>query len=74
MNIDNMSFGSTTTDTTLRRTEVERTSVLKKLSGVYDAEQKMVFLFDVSGSMSERIAKSYENQYVWTDAIVKTGD
>jgi len=46
--------------------EVERTSVLQKLTGVYDEHSKLVFMFDVSGSMGMNIAKTFTDQYQWT--------
>lgn len=70
MKLDDMNFGAMGSEITLRQTEVERVSVLKKLSGVYDEFAKLVFMFDCSGSMSERVARSYQNQYVWTDTIL----
>ena len=52
-----MDFGGAS-DIVLRKTESVQTttSVLKKLSGVYEEHAKLVFCFDVSGSMSERVA------------------
>lgn len=69
MNLDNISLGST--EITLRKVEVETKSVLtpKKLSAVYDEGQKLVFIFDVSGSMSARVARTFENQYDWTNLL-----
>src|ERR1017187_3747962 len=69
MKLDELTFNGGS-EVTLRKTEVERTSVLRKLAGIYDGEQKLCFLFDCSGSMSERVSASYTNQYVWTDAVI----
>ena len=44
---------------TLRSAAVERVSVLKKLDKVYDEHAKLVFLFDVSGSMGTAVAHTY---------------
>ena len=68
MRIDNLDFDGTAV--TVRRVEVERTSVLQKLGTVYDQHAKLVFLFDCSGSMFGRVAKTFTEQYVWTDAIL----
>ena len=58
----------------LRKTEsvqTTATSVLRKLSGVYEEFAKLVFCFDVSGSMTERVAADknkvgYADQYLWS--------
>jgi hypothetical protein len=63
LNDDTMDF--TGVELTVRRTELEAKSVLQKLGTVYDQHAKLVFLFDVSGSMSSRIAKTYTDQYEW---------
>jgi hypothetical protein len=68
MKLDDLNF--TGTELTVRKSEVERTSVLKKMNSMFDQFAKLVFLFDVSGSMSGHVAKSYEKQYLWTDAIL----
>lgn len=49
---------------------VEKPSVLKKLNTVYDEHAKLVFLFDVSGSMMSLIARTFTDQYNWTPEIV----
>lgn len=54
----------------VRKTELEAKSVLKKLSGVYEEHAKLLFLFDVSGSMADRVARSYEEQYAWTPELL----
>lgn len=51
----------------LRRTALEAESKIKPLNGIYDEHQKLVFLFDCSGSMSSLIARSYETQYNWSE-------
>lgn len=51
----------------LRKTALETESKIKPLNGVYDEHQKLVFLFDCSGSMNQLIARSYEDQYTWTE-------
>jgi Mg-chelatase subunit ChlD len=38
----------------------------KKLTDTYDEHAKLVFIFDVSGSMDCRIAKSYTDGWTWT--------
>jgi Mg-chelatase subunit ChlD len=37
----------------------------KKLTDTYDEHAKLVFIFDVSGSMDARIAKSYTDGWTW---------
>jgi hypothetical protein len=68
MKLDNLNF--TGTAVTLRRTELEATSVLKKLNGVYDEHAKLVFLFDVSGSMSCRIADVFTENFSWSPELL----
>lgn len=40
---------------------------IRRLADVYDQHAKLVFLFDVSGSMDTPIARGYENQYLWPE-------
>lgn len=62
-----MELNFTNTALTVRRTALDATeSKVKPLDGVYDEFQKLVFLFDCSGSMNQQIARSYEDQYQWT--------
>jgi hypothetical protein len=54
----------------LRKAELEKKgSVLKKLDSLYDEHARLLFLFDVSGSMVERVAAakngSFVDQYWW---------
>lgn len=49
---------------------VEKPSVLQKLNTVYDEHAKLVFLFDVSGSMMSLIAHTFTDQYKWTPEII----
>ena len=63
-----MELNFTNTGLVLRRTALETESKIKPLSGVYDEHQKLVFLFDCSGSMNQQIAASYEDQYSWPEA------
>ena len=37
----------------------------RKLTDTYDEHAKLVFIFDVSGSMGARIAKSYTDGWTW---------
>src|SRR5438034_1140612 len=67
---DNMKLNLKGGELTLRNTELESKSVLKKLTGVYDEHAKIVFIFDVSGSMNSRVAKTYTEQYQWTPEIL----
>ncbi len=55
------------TSIVLRKTALETQSKLTSLNGVYDQYQKLVFLFDCSGSMSQMIASGYEDQYQWPE-------
>jgi len=71
--LENVSFDGTS-DLVLRKTESVLTSsgsVLRKLGDLYSEHAKPVFLFDVSGSMSERVAADKNqvglaDQYIWT--------
>ena len=54
----------------LRKTALETESRIKPLNGIYDEHQKLVFLFDCSGSMNSLIARSYEDQYTWTPEVL----
>lgn len=53
----------------LRREEIAPTKI-RELNGIYDEHQKLVFLFDCSGSMHEMVATGYEDQYVWTPGMM----
>lgn len=65
MKLDDLTL--TGSEITLRRTEeIARTSVLRGLNEQYDEHARLVFMFDVSGSMGGRVAASYTDQYVWT--------
>lgn len=66
MKLDNMKVNLKGNEITLRNVELEGKSVLKKLGSLYDEHAKLLFLFDVSGSMNTRVAKSYTDQYLWT--------
>jgi len=68
MKLNELNF--TGTELVTKKSEVERTSVLHKLNSVYDENAKLVFLFDVSGSMSSCVAKSYTEQYAWTPELM----
>ena len=69
-----INFNNLESGLTLRKTESLQTngnSVLRKLGDVYSEFAKLVFCFDVSGSMSEKIAadknkKGFADQYLWT--------
>jgi len=45
-------------------------SPLRKLDAIYDEGAKLVFLFDVSGSMADRIARTYTDQYEFTPEVI----
>jgi Mg-chelatase subunit ChlD len=74
--LDNMNLsGSMGSALTLRQTEVQKTSVLKSVSDTYTEHAKIVFLFDVSGSMGMRVAadktgQTYTDQYLWPAALL----
>lgn len=75
MKLDNttMSFGGSSI--VLRKTAVEQNSQFKKVSDTYSEHSKLVFLFDVSGSMASPIARdrhgvSYADFYLWTPEIL----
>ena len=71
MKLDNMNISLTGNEMTIRKTELKaQGSVLKKLDSVYDEHSKLVFCFDVSGSMEARVAKTFTDQYVWTPEIL----
>jgi hypothetical protein len=69
----------------LHSTAVEPNAGFKKVSETYNEFAKLVFLFDVSGSMNARIVtdsprgESYINEFIWPDGRVteigvKTGE
>ena len=69
---------SGTSDIVLRKTEsvqTTTTSKLTKLGGIYEEHSKLVFLFDVSGSMSSLVSrdkggKSCVDSYTWTPELL----
>ena len=70
MNLNNLKY-SGTAELTVRKTEVATTRTpMSKLSDHYDAKAKLVFLFDVSGSMGTRIAETYTDQYIWSPELL----
>jgi len=48
----------------------DQPSVLRKLEDVYDEHAKLVFLFDCSGSMGDRVSKDYTDMYLWTPELL----
>lgn len=70
----NMTFG--TTGITLRKQAVESNPFHKKtISDTYSEHAKLVFLFDVSGSMASPIARSvsgkaYSDIYIWSPEVL----
>lgn len=68
----------------LHREAVETTAGFKKVSDTYNEFAKLVFLFDVSGSMNSRIVtdahgETYINEFIWPDGFIpevgrKTGE
>ena len=75
---NNMNLELQGNEITLRKTEAlegKAGSVLKKLDAVYDEFARLLFLFDVSASMMDRVAvakdgKTLVNQFLWTDALL----
>lgn len=65
---DAMDFGN---ELVISKMNVQKVnvSVVKKLTGVYDEHQKLVFLFDVSGSMGEYLETSAKD-FEWTDEVI----
>ena len=70
MKMNEVSFGSVAV--AVRKQEVAKTSVLKKLDSVYDEHAKLVFIFDISGSMEQRVARgaAQTNQFLWTPELI----
>lgn len=54
-----------------RKTELAtQESILKKMERQCDEHAKLVFLLDDSGSMQERLSRSYSEQYSWTPEVL----
>lgn len=56
----------------LRKTAVQQNADFKKISDTYSEHAKLVFLFDVSGSMNSRITRdksgaTYTDEFLWPD-------
>ncbi len=69
MTLGNMPLNLKGTELSIKRTEVETTG-LKNSSTMYNEHAKIVFMFDVSGSMGEKIAKTFTDQYLWTPELL----
>ena len=59
----------------LHREAVETTAGFKKVSETYNEFAKLVFLFDVSGSMNSRIttdarSETYINEFIWPKSFI----
>ena len=75
MKLDNMNFNLTGNEITLRAKEdvtAKTGSVLKNQGAFYDENARLLFLFDVSGSMTSRVAadksgKTFVDQFLWND-------
>jgi hypothetical protein len=71
MKLNDLSLGNMGNEITLRKTELEaKPSVLKKLDALYEEYVRLLFLFDVSGSMMGRVAagkdgRTFVDQFVW---------
>jgi hypothetical protein len=76
MKLDNTSMTFGTTGITLRKQAVESNPFHKKtISDTYSEHAKLVFLFDVSGSMASPIARSvsgkaYSDLYIWSPEVL----
>jgi len=74
MKLDDLNLTDATTEITISKTSLTQNtgSVLKKLGSIYDEHAKLVFCFDVSGSMNERVARDKNGaiateQYIWSN-------
>ncbi len=52
------------------RPQEQGVSILAKLQNSYDEHAKLVFMFDVSGSMCNTISASYTDQYLWPPEVM----
>lgn len=70
MKLDNLQINLSSREVTVRKTEIEKRPVLQKLSEVYSEHAKLVFLFDVSGSMDCHVAHTFTDQYKFTPEVL----
>ena len=75
MKLDGTSLNLSGAGLVLRKTAVEQNAQFKKISDTYSEFAKLVFLFDVSGSMNAQIAvdkhgTSYASEFLWPESCL----
>jgi hypothetical protein len=75
MKLDSTSLNLSGAGLVLRKTAVQQNAQFKKISDTYSEFAKLVFLFDVSGSMNARIAtdkhgSSYATEFLWPEGCL----
>ena len=75
MKLDSTSLNLSGAGLVLRKTAVEQNAQFKKISDTYSEFAKLVFLFDVSGSMNAQIAvdkhgTSYASEFLWPESCL----
>lgn len=75
MKLDNTSLNLGGAGLVLRKQALEQNAQFKKISDTYSEHAKLVFLFDVSGSMNCRIAvdkhgSAYADQFLWPEGCI----
>ncbi|MHA1215924.1 MAG: VWA domain-containing protein [Candidatus Thorarchaeota archaeon] len=58
------------TSLTLHTNEKPQTATSKLGASDLEGKAKLVFLFDISWSMSDRVGENLTDQYVWSDAVI----
>ncbi len=72
MKLDNASLTFGGNALAVRKTEIKKDTAGKTVADTYAEHAKLVFLFDVSGSMAamvtrDRLGSSYSDQFIWLD-------
>jgi len=65
--IDNLDLDTSSMALTVKRDEGK--PKVTKLDAIYEAHAKLVFLFDCSSSMSERLSQNYVEMFLWSKPI-----
>src|SRR5262252_543244 len=71
MKLDDFDFGNLQGNELVKQPKKEETSILRNLGNIYDEHARLLFLFDVSGSMGDRVTQAknggnYIDQYDWS--------
>jgi len=66
MKLDNLGF--TGGEMVLRDPKPKTETTLEKLQNSYDEFAKLIFIFDISGSMITKLAGRFAEQYLWNDS------